>query len=246
MKLIKLNATASTNSYLRELSKHKDLESFTVVVAKNQTNGRGQINSIWQSEHGKNLIFSIFIRFEDLKIDNQFYLSKVVSVALASVIRTKINAEIQVKWPNDILAGRSKIAGILIESSVKKTKLTETVIGIGLNVLQTKFDNLSNVTSFKILKNKDVNFDQLLKQIVNSLKFHIAFLIQNKFEAIDELYFEYLYNYNIPAMYKDQFGTLFMGKIVGITRPGKLQVELEDETISEFDLKEIEFVSLKM
>ena len=75
MKLIKLNATEATISWVKELSRSEVLENYTVVTAENQLVGRGQMDSVWQSESGKNLTFSVFVGFENLKVENQFYLS---------------------------------------------------------------------------------------------------------------------------------------------------------------------------
>ena len=61
MKLIKLNAINSTNTFLKELSKNATLEDFTVVITKNQTNGKGQQESVWFSEPNKNLTFSVYL-----------------------------------------------------------------------------------------------------------------------------------------------------------------------------------------
>lgn len=242
MKLIKLNATTSTNSYLKELAMNEDLENFCVVVTNLQSNGRGQMNSYWQSEKGKNLTFSVFVRLNNLDITDQFYLSKVVSIAVVEVLSNIITAKIMIKWPNDILADGFKIAGILIENRIKKAKLSESVIGIGLNVNQKEFDNLPNVTSLALVENQKFDLDSLLEKIVVSLKDCIELLEKRECKIIDQMYLKSLFRLNKPAMYKDKVGGLFMGKIVNISKSGKLEMELEDNTQKEFDLKEIEFV----
>ncbi|MCK5815034.1 MAG: biotin--[acetyl-CoA-carboxylase] ligase [Flavobacteriaceae bacterium] len=242
MKLIKLNATTSTNFYLKELSVSEALENFSVVVAKLQSKGKGQLNSSWQSERGKNLTFSVFVRLSNVGIIDQFYLSKVVSIAVVKVLSEVVNVPVMIKWPNDILAGGLKIAGILIENRVKKAKLSESVIGIGLNVNQAEFQNLPKATSLIRIANLEFDLDSLLEKIVISLKDCIALLEKREFETIDQMYFKHLFRLNNPAMYKDKVGGLFMGKIVNVSKTGKLQMELEDDTQKEFDLKEVEFI----
>ena len=242
MNLIKLNATTSTNSYLKELAMNEDLENFSVVVTDLQSKGRGQMNSSWQSEKGKNLTFSVFVRLNDLDITDQFYLSKVVSIAVVKVLSSMVATQIMIKWPNDILADGFKIAGILIENRVKKAKLSESIIGIGLNVNQKEFDNLPKATSLALVENQEFDLDSLLEKIVVSLKEYVGLLEKREFEIIDQMYLKNLFRLNRHAMYRGKEGNLFMGKIVNVSKTGELQMELDDDTQKEFDLKEIEFV----
>ena len=242
MNLIKLNATTSTNSYLKELAMNEDLENFSVVVTELQSNGRGQVNSSWQSEKGKNLTFSVFVRISNLDVTNQFYLSKVVSIAVAKVLSGIVDTQIMIKWPNDILADGLKIAGILIENRIKKAKLSESVIGIGLNVNQIEFKNLPNATSLVRIENREFDLDLLLEKIIVSLKEYMELLEKREFEIIDQMYLKNLFRLNKPAMYLDKSGEMFMGKIVNVSKVGKLQMQLDDDTEKEYDLKEIKFV----
>jgi BirA family biotin operon repressor/biotin-[acetyl-CoA-carboxylase] ligase len=242
MNLIKLNATESTNTFLKELRRSEALQNFTVVRAENQLVGRGQMDASWHSESGKNLTFSVFVKFKALDLKNQFYLSKAVSVGLLTVLNSELNTNFSIKWPNDILADGFKIAGTLIENSVKKTKITESVIGIGLNVNQTFFDKLPKATSLKKISNQNFDLEILLTKIINALKKYIQLLDQNEFETIDEMYFKYLYKLGVPSMFKDAYGELFMGKILTVTQAGLLQLEVQDENVKSFDLKQVSFV----
>ena len=139
MNIIKLNAIESTNLYLKKLAVEKELESYTVVSANYQSAGRGQMGANWHSEIGKNLTFSILIKFDTFEIERQFYLSMAVSLGLLAAIRFHIMSPLFVKWPNDILADKEKLAGILIENIVSGNAIKQTVIGIGLNVNQEQF-----------------------------------------------------------------------------------------------------------
>ena len=243
MNLIKLNATESTNSYLKELRRKMVLDNFTVVFAFEQSKGRGQMNATWESEKGKNLIFSILIEWEGLKVADSFYISKIVSISIFQCLRPILEAEMTIKWPNDIMAEGQKIAGVLIENSVKKAKVSQSVIGIGLNVNQELFRNLPQATSMKMISKKEFDLDLLLEKLINSLKKYSELLNNNEFEIIDALYLKQLFKLNQPAMYKNMSQKIFMGKIVGVSSVGLLQIELEDETIREFDLKEVQYYS---
>lgn len=242
MKLVKLNAINSTNAFLKDMAKHKAVENFTVVVAKNQTAGKGQFDNKWQSEKGKNLTFSILCDFESLKIIDSFYLNCSVSLAVFNVLVNYIPERLKIKWPNDIMSASKKVCGILIENTVSKGKITRAIIGIGLNVNQEEFKNLPNASSLKIITGNTFDKELLLEKIVIELKKQVTFIESGAFEQIKEAYEQFLYKINTPSMYEDVFGNLFMGKILGVNQQGKLLVELEDETHKLYDLKEIKFL----
>ena len=216
------------------------VENFTVVVTDNQIKGRGQQGSIWESEAGKNLIFSVFVDFKSLNISDKKYLNYAVSLAVFEVLQQENIPGITIKWPNDILSAKKKIAGILIENSLKGPKISSSVIGIGLNVNQTSFSSsLEKASSLKIISSRTFDLEKLLIEMVTSLKSKIALLNLKAFESIETSYLNVLYKKNIPTMFKDSNDVLFMGKIVGISSLGHLQIELEDETVKEFGIKEV-------
>ncbi|OSY87922.1 biotin--[acetyl-CoA-carboxylase] synthetase [Tenacibaculum holothuriorum] len=255
MKIIKLNAIDSTNSFLKEMAVNATLDSFTVVTAKEQTSGRGQMKNKWISEAGKNLTFSVFVRFDKFKIENQKYLSFVVSRSVFEALTTYYLPKLAIKWPNDIMTVNKKICGVLIENSLQKEYITSSVIGIGVNVNQEIFnDELSKATSLKNILGKEVDLDELLNLILERLQENIQLLNDKEFSIIEENYLNVLYKKNIPSMFKTPNGELFMGKIIGVSQEGKLQLELDNETleegfgetksttsVKEFDLKEVSF-----
>jgi BirA family biotin operon repressor/biotin-[acetyl-CoA-carboxylase] ligase len=243
LKIIKLSAIDSTNSFLKEMATNSVLENFTVVVTENQIKGRGQQGSVWESEVGKNLIFSVVVTFESLGVLDKKYLNYAVSLAVFEVLQQENIPRIAIKWPNDILSANKKIGGILIENSLKGTKISSTVIGIGLNVNQTIFSNaLPKASSLKLRTNQTFDLDVLLKNITLKLKNKIALLNKNKFKDLEKSYLNVLYKKNIPTMFKDRKDVFFMGIIRGISKEGKLQVTLEDESLKEFGIKEISFL----
>ncbi|AOW21878.1 biotin--[acetyl-CoA-carboxylase] ligase [Urechidicola croceus] len=243
MKIIKLDATESTNTFLRELCHVDAIDNFTVVTAKKQTNGRGQMESSWSSNSGENLTFSVLVKFLDIELVDQFYISKAVALSISDVLTSKLTTKVLVKWPNDILAEHKKICGVLIENSVKKARINHSIIGVGLNVNQVVFENLPNATSMKLISKEKYDLDKLLRQIVEILKKYIEIINQKDFHLIDKLYLDRLYKFNTPAMYKDVIsGELFMGKLVDVTKEGLLKIELENEKTHKFNLKEIEFM----
>jgi len=148
MNIIKIDAIDSTNSYLKKLATNGTINSYTVVVAKHQTAGRGQMGTLWVSEANKNLTFSFLIKFNSFKSTSQFYLSMAVSLGVLLAVNAVVKSSFFIKWPNDILADKDKVAGILIENTLRGNFIKQSVIGIGLNVNQKNFSkSIGNVTS---------------------------------------------------------------------------------------------------
>jgi len=240
MRIIKLNAIGSTNSFLKEMAHASLLENFTVVVAKEQIKGRGQMGTDWISEPNKNLLCSVFVRLSFL-ISHQVLINYAVSIAVVNVLNSYKLPKVTVKWPNDILSLNKKICGILVENVMLKEEIKYSVIGIGLNVNQVNFPTNFNATSMLKEIQTEVNIDELLNQLIYELKIQISYITNSSKNVLKKNYLKHLYKKNIPAMFKDNKGSLFMGKIVDVTSDGKLQIELENDSIKKFGIKEISF-----
>ncbi|WGH76747.1 biotin--[acetyl-CoA-carboxylase] ligase [Tenacibaculum tangerinum] len=245
MKIIKLDAIESTNTFLKNMVSSVVVDDFTVVVAKTQMKGRGQMNSEWIVEEGKNLTFSVFSRFIDLAVENHKYLNFCVSLSVFDALKTLSIPSLSIKWPNDILSENKKIAGILIENMLKGSNIVSSVLGIGVNVNQDCFpESLPNATSVKKIIGKETNLDTLLNDMLRRLKEYITLLDKKEYATLEKAYLEKLYKKNVPTMFKNSQNILFMGKIIGVSKSGNLQIELENETVQEFGLKEISFAML--
>lgn len=242
MHIIKLNAIDSTNLYLRELASKKSLEDFTVVVAEHQTKGKGHIGAVWESEKGKNLTCSVFKRNSSISIDDQYYLSMVTSLAIIKTLQLFQVPKLVVKWPNDILSEQKKICGILIENVIKHQDIEGSIIGIGLNVNQTQFQNLPLASSLKNLTGNLFDVEELLTRIVEHLKYYFKKLEQGKHDLIKRAYEALLFRRHKPSTFKDTQGNLFSGFIQGVNTNGSLQILLEDNIVNEYELKEIKLL----
>ena len=240
MHIVKLDATDSTNQYLKELALSKTLDDFTVVSTIKQVKGKGQMGAIWQSEPGMNLTFSILKKFNKLNVEDQFLLNIYVSLSIFKLLKSLLVPDLSIKWPNDILSGTSKICGILIENVLLGNQITTSVIGIGLNVNQLTFNTLSNVSSLKLLLGRTFNLDELLHHMLKNIKESFLQRTQENDKVLWSAYEEELFRKNKPSTFKDIDGTIFMGFIRKISPEGKLVVELEDAILKEFDLKEIQ------
>ncbi|MGG5487483.1 biotin--[acetyl-CoA-carboxylase] ligase [Gaetbulibacter sp. PBL-D1] len=239
MHIIKLNAIDSTNTYLRQLSASKAIEDFTVVVAKHQTKGRGQMGTQWNVQDAKNLTMSVFKDITGVDVERNFYISIAVSLAVFEALKSLNVEKLSIKWPNDILSENKKIAGILIENVIKQNRLQASIIGIGINVNQTEFENLPKASSLQLMSGRFFELDEIMITVLQKLEYFFELLQKNSFSTLKSQYEEHLFRKNKPSTFKDMEGNMFSGYIKGVSNSGNLQVLLEDEIIKEFDLKEI-------
>lgn len=242
MKIIKLDAIDSTNTFLKELAQNTDLENYTVVTAKSQKKGRGQMGTAWISEPGKNLLCSVYVAFDGLLVKDKVLLNFAVSLAIVDVLEVMSLTRLAIKWPNDILSSNAKLCGVLVESVMRGKEIESAIIGIGLNVNQEVFPkHLQKVTSMYNEMGQFFDLDKVLEELMIALKSRIGSITTQSKSSLKICYLEKLYKKNIPTMFKNSSDVLFMGKLVNVTSQGKLQIELEDDSIQEFGIKEVSF-----
>ena len=167
MKLIKLNAIDSTNEYIKKIKLFSS-DSLICVYTFNQTMGKGRRANIWSSEAYMNLCVSFCYRpSNEISDDFSFKLNMLVSNKILEFLNQNKIPNLHVKWPNDILSDKKKIAGILIESSMKKNKVSDYIVGIGLNVNQFDFGDLKQASSLKKITNINYDLHKISKDFIN-------------------------------------------------------------------------------
>lgn len=241
MYLIKLNATSSTNDFLKNLSTTSNLNDFTVVWADVQLQGKGQMGSVWVTEDAKNLTFSIYLKEKKTTADNLFTLNVVVANAVLKTLISLNLTNIYVKWPNDILSYNKKISGILIENNIHANGSISSVIGIGINCEQTNFEGFPQASS--ILKQYDIIPDrlQLLTAIVENIEDSLNYL-EDRTDDEWNFYYNHLFKKDAVSTFESKDGTLFNGIIKEVNRHGQLVVQLENDDLKCFNLKDIKLM----
>jgi len=239
MHIIKLDAIDSTNAFLKQKSSVDSIDDYTIVMANYQTNGRGQMGSLWDSQAYKNLIVSVYKDVSFLDVEDAFYISIVTSLSIIKTLQGFLIPKLSVKWPNDILSENKKICGVLIENVIKQDSLCESIIGVGLNINQTEFNDFPNASSLKIISGTFYNLDEVLQTMISHLKNYFSVLRSGDLELLKAEYEALLFRKNKPSTFKDSEGVTFSGFIKGISNTGNLQVLLEDNIIKEFSLKEL-------
>ncbi|MEM9077993.1 MAG: biotin--[acetyl-CoA-carboxylase] ligase [Bacteroidota bacterium] len=237
--IIKLDATDSTNLYLKDLMSSTTVKDYTTVVAKKQNKGRGQMGTEWNTEEGKNLTFSILKKFESLEAEGQFRLNIVVSLALHTVLTDLDIPNVKIKWPNDIMSGTKKICGILIENVINGNVVKKSIIGIGLNVNQTSFGNLTKASSLSLVTQKTFDLDYVLQLILEKMRALLDNLEKMPFALLQTQYEPLLFRKDQVSTFKMGERDVFPGIIRGVSEEGKLLVELENGSLRDFSLKEV-------
>lgn len=241
MPIIKLDAIDSTNDYLKQLSKESELENYTIVMANEQTKGKGQMGAKWFSEKGKNLTMSVLVNDVSLQKEMVFDLNSAVALSVLRVLKNIEIPNVSIKWPNDIMSDSKKVSGILIENALKPDGSFNSVIGIGLNVNQTNFEGLPQASSLKCATGKKYDLEEIAVAIRESLKESMQLLIENPNQLWQE-YHTNLYKINYPSAFEDQMGNRFMGIIQKVTKDGRLEVLLEDDSLAYYEVKEIKML----
>jgi BirA family biotin operon repressor/biotin-[acetyl-CoA-carboxylase] ligase len=239
MRIIKVNATNSTNEFARELYRGNTSFEPLCVVAIEQTKGRGQRGSGWISNAGENLTFSVLYPKIRVGLNHQFLMSATVSLAILNVLKKFNIPGLKVKWPNDIMSARYKIGGILIENILKNNEIAASVIGVGLNVNQTEFPDLPQASSLKLSTGVHFNLDELLKRITDEFEVKLTQIYDQAETAILEEYARSMFRRDKVSTFQLPNGTYLTGIIRGVTTSGRLNIEVEDSVFKTFDLKEI-------
>ncbi len=196
----------------------------TVVIAENQTSGRGRQGRNWVSSEG-NLYLSVLFRptLEALPM-----ISILAGVATVRTIRTCTGSNPRIKWPNDVMLGGKKVGGILVESAVQGDQVAYAVLGIGINIgldVETLGDIRDSTTSLNTAVGQPVSREDLLRQLLHDL---------------DGLYLQVMQGGPVFSEWKSMLETLgqrvharesgdsYTGLAEGVDELGNLQLRLED------------------
>ena len=231
----------STNAYLQRQQSECDIRNW-VVSADEQTAGKGMGNNGWESEVGKNLTFSLAVDMGFLPAERQFLLSEAVPLGIVEVLDKLLPTEkFSIKWPNDLYYGNRKLAGILINSTIKANMMDLSIIGIGLNVNQMQFkDWPTHPISLKMITGKHYDLHPLLEQIAAHIIKKVELLKSNP-TAIEQAYLKRLFRYQTWADYEVD-GKALRLFMTGIDAFGRLQLVDEQQTLHCYEIKQIKFL----
>ncbi len=238
--LIELDTVDSTNNFLKHYRPLRQRE-MTVVTAEFQYSGRGQTGNSWESEYGKNLLFSIRIHPRNVPPAGQFILSQAIAVAVRRALEDYV-APVQVKWPNDIYYGDCKLGGILIENDLMGRHIENCVIGIGLNINQETFvSDAPNPVSLRQITGRDIERRFVLERVIGHFKRLLDRLDEAGAKALREDYHRSLYRKDEWHMYSDENGD-FRGRLEEVSPDGHLLLRDEQDRLRTYAFKEVKFI----
>ena len=247
-----IKQTYSTSTLLRE--QYTDaLAHLYTIRTEYQTAGRGQAGNSWESEAGKNLLFSALLRYDGLLAINQWRLSMLVAVALWETLAKYLPKEkLTIKWPNDIYWGDKKLVGILIENSLSGKYVGYSIVGIGVNVNQAKWlSNAPNPISMLQITGEEYDAEMLMNEWICAMK---SWELRST-EEIKATYLQHLYRREGWHTYVEREVSIaptsiaekgtkntFLAEIVTVTEQGELVLRLQDNAEKKYHFKQIRFV----
>ena len=247
-----IKQTHSTSSLMRE--QYSDaLPHLYTIRTDFQTAGRGQAGNSWESEEGKNLLFSTLLRYDRILAAEQWRLSMLVAVTLWDTLAKYLPQEqLTIKWPNDIYFGDKKLVGILIENSLSGQYVGYSIVGIGVNVNQTAWlSNAPNPVSMKEITGENYDVETLMNEWILSLKSWEIVPV----EDIRAAYLAHLYrregwypyverevSLTPTAIAREGIDDSFLAEFVNVTEQGELLLRLQNKEEKKYHFKQIRFV----
>ena len=258
-KIIHIDETDSTNrwifkqgdgSFVTSRDVTKEPSPCFIVVAEYQTAGRGCGSNTWESERGKNLTFSVLLHPTEIPADCQFRISEAVSVAICETLEHYFRPlspsdsppdsgeqVVTIKWPNDIYVGDKKICGILIENQLRGRLISDSIVGIGLNVNQTVFkSDAPNPVSLAQLTGHEEDREALLQAFLQRL----SATMEMTPEALMEAYRSRLYRREGFHRFSDSHGE-FKARVMNVLDDGRLVLLDTEGKARMYAFKEVMF-----
>lgn len=247
-----IEQTDSTNSLMQRILRGEEpqyaaclKENIPLIYTTYQTAGRGQTGNGWESEQGKNLLFSILAHPHNINVREQFYISEAIALAVSDSVIDAAGPEyapyFSVKWSNDIYYKDYKMAGILIENTLQGDRIMDTVVGVGLDVNQEMFlSDAPNPVSLKNITGKDYDRDKLLADIIDRFIGYMELSEQQR-HKVDKLYRERLYRREGYHKFRDANGC-FEACIEGIQPNGCLMLQTIDGEHRVYEFKQVQFI----
>ena len=245
-KIYKIDAISSTNDYLKQLYLKKNIYDNFLIITNNQTEGKGQGSSYWESEPKKNLTLSIYKDLKKNKLKNPFIINLIISISIIETLKKYNLPNLKIKWPNDILSASKKISGILIENFFQREFLISSIIGIGLNVNTHTRQFPKSIAKYSIslqsIKGEQIRIHELAAKLIKAILSGYKDCMSKSLEKelisgwaeVDEL---------SGKKIKVHCGKeIFSGKASGIDKDGNLLLKLRNGRLRKIHGGEIEIL----
>ena len=241
------NENASNKKIVLDDKRAKEIQ---LVTTDYQTHGHGQVNTVWESARGENLLFSFLFRPQHITAGEQFFLSEIACLAVAHTLDAYTEG-ISVKWPNDVYHHDRKICGMLLRHTLSGAQISATLVGIGLNLNQKQFvGDAPNPVSLRQIIGRPVDREEVLNRFAH----HFDRLLRavtppdpdERLAQRQHLHCEYLrrlYHRDGAHDYVDAAsGETFSAHIVDVAPTGQLTLRTTDGRLRHYHFKEVRFV----
>ena len=228
----------------------KRAKEIQLVTTDYQTHGHGQVNTVWESARGENLLFSFLFRPQHITAGEQFFLSEIACLAVAHTLDAYTEG-ISVKWPNDVYHHDRKISGMLLRHTLSGAQIAATLVGIGLNLNQKQFvGDAPNPVSLRQIIGRPVDREEVLNRFAH----HFDRLLRTvtppdpdeRLAQRQRLHGEYLrrlYHHDGAHDYVDTAsGETFSAHIIDVAPTGQLTLRTTDGRLRHYHFKEVRFV----
>ncbi|MFN8394153.1 MAG: biotin--[acetyl-CoA-carboxylase] ligase [Bacteroidia bacterium] len=239
---VELSEVDSTNTVAQSLLEAGAAEG-TVVLAQHQTAGRGQQGSQWLAQPGQNLTFSLVLQPHFLAPRQIFLLNKLIACALRELVAGILpESTVQIKWPNDLLVNRRKVAGILVETALEPARIKSAVVGIGLNVNQWEFDPElhGRATSLVLESGKEHTIRPILERLLELIEAGYLAIRAGRADRIEREYLQHLFAYQEDTEVEIA-GQRISAHVVGVDPDGRLALR-HGEGLHFYGVKEVRFI----
>ena len=233
--IVYLDVVTSTNTLARERLQVAKAVEGSVIFANEQTQGRGQLNSVWESNSGKNVLCSLVLTPVFLTIAQQTYLNMAICLAMLDTITMFIPCA-RIKWPNDIYINKKKLAGLLLENAIQGNQIKYSIVGIGINVNQLDFE-FKSATSLSMETQNCMVVDDVFQLLLKHINQRYGMLKLKQWDMINKDYHQNLLGLNEEFTFKTETEE-FVGVIKGVNVQGQLMVKKGD-SIKNYRVKEI-------
>lgn len=237
---IRLDEVDSTNTYLRRMENLPDAD-IVVVTAGHQTAGRGMGSNRWESEDGRNLLFSMLVRPESVPAARQFALSMAEALAVKDAL-DPIAGEVTLKWPNDVYWHDRKISGTLIETAISGRLVKDCIFGTGINVNQRVFrSDAPNPVSLRQITGRDTDMNVVLDSVLEAFEGYYDMVLDGEYDRVGRLYHDALYRRTGMHAYSDSDGR-FMASVVRVGHDGRLVLRDDAGRERIYAFKEVSYI----
>lgn len=239
---IYIEETDSTSDFLaRLIAGNPETSTYTVVRTSYQHAGRGQRGHSWESQRGKNLLFSILLRPQGISASDGFAIQQIVSLSIYKTL-SQYASGFSIKWPNDIYWKDRKICGFITENTISGNNIETSIIGIGINLNQRAFiSQAPNPVSLWQIINRESSEQEIMEQITENIIAGIKDYESGNRARIADEYMKALYRSRGFYPFSSR-GREFTAMICTVTPQGKLLLCEEDGTITGYQFKEVSYI----